>query len=215
MRVLLIGGNGGLGRHIQQFLTENDHEVYAPGSKKMDVCDWAEIYHYVQDHPCDVLIYLAGVTKAEMIHKSTFYTTETNNEFDVNSSGFLNVVKHVLPNMRKQKFGRIIFVSSVLAVRPIIGTAGYSASKCYSESIVRSVALECATKGITANTIRLGYTSEGMIKEVSPEVLKEILHQVPMRKLGKPEHLYHAIKFVMNNDFLTGATIDLSGGLHL
>ncbi len=209
----MFGGNGGLGTDIQAALKKDGYGVFAPRSFEVDVRNSSQIDEYVKNKPTDALIYLAGTTKSATVHKTT--QDEVIQEVSVNSLGFLTTVRAVLPFMREQGYGRIIYVSSVLAKRPIIGTSVYSASKCFSESIVRSVALENARRNVTANTIRLGYSEKGMIEKVPSAVLTTVVESVPMQRLGTTKELYIVIKSILHNEFMTGAEIDLSGGLHL
>lgn len=216
MRILILGGNGGLGIEVAHFLEEDKRDTYTvstPRSTQVDVRISNEIFEYIVQAPPDALLYMAGITRPGLLHKEVNQSIKS--ELEINALGFVNAVNAVLPRMRKHGWGRIIYVSSVLAVRPIKGTAGYSASKCYGESIVRSVALENATKGVTANTIRMGYTNRGMISQVPPTILEQVIDKIPVKRLGDPLELYKTIIYVLNNSFLTGATIDVSGGLHI
>jgi NAD(P)-dependent dehydrogenase (short-subunit alcohol dehydrogenase family) len=115
--------------------------------------------------------------------------------------------------MRKQEWGRIINVSSIVGQMGVPGTAAYSASKGGILSLTRTLAAENAAKNITVNAIALGYLEIGMINVVPPDRRELIRETIPMKRLGSPRNLELAIRFLIECDYITGAVIDINGGL--
>jgi NAD(P)-dependent dehydrogenase (short-subunit alcohol dehydrogenase family) len=115
--------------------------------------------------------------------------------------------------MRENGYGRIINFASIVPQKGIPGTSSYAASKAGLWGLTKSIAAENAKKGITVNTLNLGYFNIGMITEVPEDILKGIVQNIPVQKLGDPEDIYNAVKFIISADYLTGTSIDINGGL--
>lgn len=112
--------------------------------------------------------------------------------------------------------GRIVQISSVLTRCPVRGAAGYAAAKSAAESLVRTAAIELSQQGITVNCLRLGYFDAGMINDVPPAIIGSVLSRTATGTLGDPGNVTQAVEYILgpNSEFLTGATIDLDGGLY-
>ena len=106
-------------------------------------------------------------------------------------------MKHLIPLMREQKFGRIINFGSVVPQIGMQGTAAYAGSKSALWGITKVIAKENAIKGITVNTLNLGYFNVGMISEVPEKILNSIVDTIPVKKLGDPKNILNAIKFLI------------------
>jgi NAD(P)-dependent dehydrogenase (short-subunit alcohol dehydrogenase family) len=115
--------------------------------------------------------------------------------------------------MRENNFGRIILSSSVTVDKNVMGTSIYAASKSYYENIVKTICLENASKNITANCIQLGYMDGGLTYTLSEEFIKKTIDNIPSKRLGKPEEISKTIDFLINNEYINGTTIKLTGGL--
>lgn len=158
-----------------------------------------------------VLINCAGINSNGLVTK--FELTNWKQVIETNLTGSFLMTKHILPIMRKQNYGRIINISSVTAQRGSVGTAAYSSSKAALWGFTKVVAIENASKGITANCLNLGYFDVGMISEVPVQILDQIIATIPQKKLGNPMNILNAINFLIESDYITGTGIDLSGGL--
>jgi NAD(P)-dependent dehydrogenase (short-subunit alcohol dehydrogenase family) len=119
----------------------------------------------------------------------------------------------LLPFMRKQEFGRIINLSSIVGQMGVMGTSAYAASKAGINGMIKSIALENAQKNVTVNNINLGYFKVGMIQEVPEELQEKIKLKIGMKEFGSPEHILNTIEYMRSTDYLTGACLDLNGGL--
>jgi NAD(P)-dependent dehydrogenase (short-subunit alcohol dehydrogenase family) len=158
-----------------------------------------------------VLINAAGSNYTSFGHKSDIL--QWKRTIDVNLIGTFNVIHHFLSIMREQNYGRIINFSSVVAQMGIPGASAYAASKAGLWGLAKSLAVENASKGITINTMNLGYFNIGMINEVRPEFQENIKTKIPVGKFGDPVNILNAIKFMIDSPYMTGSTIDVNGGL--
>jgi len=118
--------------------------------------------------------------------------------------------------MRKNNFGRIINISSVVAHKPHAGTSAYAAAKAGLEGLTRAIAIETAKNNITANAIALGFFDKGMINELDAELQQQIIKTIPAEKLGNASELLECILYLCNkqSSYITGQTLHLNGGLY-
>ena len=121
-----------------------------------------------------------------------------------------DVIKEVLPHMRKEHSGRIINLSSMLSEWAVPGTSAYTASKAGLNAMIRVIAKEEAKHNILINNINLGYMDIGMTHKI-PRI-EEIPKQIPLG-LGHPTEIVKTIKFLIHTNYITGSTIDVNGGL--
>ena len=124
------------------------------------------------------------------------------------------VIRELLPIMRKEGYGRIINFSSVVAVFPTPGVSAYAASKAGLIGLTKSLAVENAAKGITVNAINLGYASIGMgVEEVPLAYQEKIKNDIPQGRFCSPEEIYNTVKFLIDTEYITGADININGGM--
>jgi acetoacetyl-CoA reductase/3-oxoacyl-[acyl-carrier protein] reductase len=115
--------------------------------------------------------------------------------------------------MRAAGYGRIINFSSVVAQTPVPGTSAYAASKAALWGLSRALAVENASKGITINSLNLGYFDLGIIREVPADLQQSVKARIPSGSFGRPDQIYQAIKFVIATEYMNGASLDLNGGM--
>jgi len=158
-----------------------------------------------------VLVNLAGISIDGMGHKMDESTWDQ--VVDTNLKGSFLMSRAILPFMRKQAWGRIISVSSIVGQKGIPGTVAYSASKGGLFSLTRTLAAENATRGITVNALALGYFEVGMINVLKPEAQEQIRASIPMKRFGHPRNVELAIRFLVDADYVTGTVLNINGGL--
>ena len=182
---------------------------------RVDLTNYDEIEKFINSIIADLqditLINCAGITYNSFTHKSNH--EQWKNVIDTNLNGTYNIIRGLLPLMRTQKFGRIINFSSVVASKPTPGISAYASSKSALWGLAKSIAIENATLNITINNINLGYSELGMIEMVPDEYKKSIISQIPMGILCPPEDILNTVNFLMTTKYITGSSIDLSGGL--
>ena len=158
----------------------------------------------------DILINNAGIHIDEKVLKMR--TKSWQKVIDINLTGVFNFSKAVLPQMINQRFGRIINISSFAAFEGIPGASNYVASKAGVIGFTRSLAKEVAKYNITVNAISPGYFDIGMFFDLSPNVRKKILEEIPAKRLGKPKEISQLINVIILSDYLTGRIFVLDGG---
>jgi len=207
--ILLIGGTGGIGNKLMENLT-GDYTCLSVGSKLCDVTNEEQVKNFLSSNYYDVIIYLSVSNIDGLIHKQTKETTES--QLNVNLFGFLNVLRHCTNKLREQKYGRIIYISSVLSKKPIRGTGIYSACKSFCDNLIKTYSLENSKYGITSNSIQLGYFEGGLTEKVPDEVLNNVLKSVSLKRLGRVNELSNLIKTIIETEYINGTNISITGG---
>lgn len=210
MKVILFGGTGGIGRAITPML-DSEYEVISLGSLDLDITNDSAVKEFFEENKAEIVINFSGANVDGLIHKQSKQTVH--HQVSVTLDGTMNILRYAIPMMRENKFGRIICVSSVLARNPIIGTGVYSACKAYIDNIVRTTAMENAKYGITCNSIQLGYFNGGIIEHLDKDFLQSLINKIPMKRCVEPEEIFNTINYMIETEYLTGANIQLTGGL--
>lgn len=165
--------------------------------------------------PVEVLVNNAGITRDVMLHKMS--AQQWREVMDVNLGGCFNMCRAVIEGMRERRFGRVINMSSVNGLSGQAGQTNYAASKAGLIGFTKSLALEGASRNITANVIAPGYTDTAMVNAVRPEVMEQILKTVPVGRLARPAEIARTVVFLAADDagFITGITLSVNGGKYL
>lgn len=123
--------------------------------------------------------------------------------------------KFAVMNMMRQRYGRIINMSSPMSREAFAGQSNYSASKGGLESMTRALAKEVASRGITVNCVSPGFIETELIKDLKETTVKEYKKMVPMKRFGQPEEVANAVMFLAGDKsaYVTGSVLEISGGL--
>lgn len=161
----------------------------------------------------DVLVNNAGITKDTLLMRMK--EEDFDKVINVNLKGTYNVTKNVIPYMMKQKYGKIINISSVVGVRGNAGQANYAASKAGIIGFTKSVAKELASRNILANCVAPGFIKTDMTDVLSDSVKESINSQIPLKKMGTAEEVANAVYFLGNeeNTYITGQVLNVDGGM--
>ncbi|WP_367342645.1 3-oxoacyl-[acyl-carrier-protein] reductase [Limosilactobacillus sp.] len=186
------------------------HYLQADMSKADDVADLAKqawkVYGQV-----DVLINNAGITKDQLM--IGMKETDFDDLLAVNLRGPFLLTKTLLKKMYKQRRGTIINMSSVVGLHGNIGQANYAASKAGLIGLTKTVAREGALRGIRCNAIAPGMVASDMTAALSDRNKKQIISQIPLQRLGQPSEIAQTALFLAQNDYITGQTIVVDGGM--
>ncbi len=165
--------------------------------------------------PVEILINNAGIPFSGLSWKQN--TDQWNEVFQLNTTAAWLVSKYCIPLMRELKTGRIIYISSIVAHRPLAGTSAYAASKAALEGLTRAQAIELSRFGITVNCIAPGYFDAGMISSVDENSRQELIKQTPLGRLGNAEELASGILYLCSQEagFTTGQILHMNGGLYI
>jgi len=163
----------------------------------------------------DILVNNAGITRDNLIMRMK------EDEFDqviaTNLKGVFNCVKAATRPMMKQRSGRIINISSVVGVLGNPGQANYVAAKAGVIGMTKATAKELASRGITVNAVAPGFIETDMTDKLPEEMRTQLLQQIPLAKLGQPEDIAKAVRFLASDDasYMTGQTIHVDGGMYM
>jgi len=240
---IVTGGMGGLGESISIKLADAGYKVvvtYSPSNTKyrswledmksrghmfaaypVDVVNYDDCAAKVaqmqrEAGPVDILVNNAGITRDMTFKKMT--KADWDAVMRTNLDSCFNMTKQVMDGMLERNWGRVINVASVNGQKGAFGQTNYSAAKAGIHGFTKALALECARKGVTVNTISPGYIGTKMVTAIPKEILdSKILPQIPIGRLGKPEEVAGLIIYLCSEEaaFVTGANISINGGQHM
>lgn len=161
----------------------------------------------------DILINNAGITR-----DSTFKKLKEEDWYkviNVNLNSIYHTTSAVIHTMIDQKFGRIINISSVIGQAGGFGQTNYSSAKAGMIGFTKSLALENAKNGITVNAICPGYIETEMVQAIPEKVKEKLISKIPMARFGKTDEIADTVLFLVNNNYITGQTINVNGGVYM
>ncbi|MEO3814342.1 3-oxoacyl-ACP reductase FabG [Sphaerisporangium sp. B11E5] len=226
--VLVTGGNRGIGLSIARELAAAGDAVavtYRSGEPpeglfgvKCDVTssedvDVAFAKAEAEHGPVEVVVANAGVTRDTLLplmKEETFTDV-----IDTNLTGSYRVAKRACRGMLRMRRGRIILISSVVALSGQAGQSNYAASKAGMIGFARSLAREFGSRGITVNVVAPGFVETDMTSALEPEQQQAILKNVPLGRAATAADIARVVKFLASDDaaYVTGAVIPVDGGL--
>ncbi len=228
-KVLVTGGNRGIGKGIVEAFLDNGNKVLATCrdmSKfpfknenltlaELDILDEESVNNFkttLEDFEPEILINNAGITKDNLLLKMT--DQEWLDVINTNLTGTFRVTKLAVKGMLKRKWGRIINMSSVSGIMGNPGQANYSASKSGIDGFTRSLAKELGSRNITVNSVAPGFVSTDMTENLINE---ELIKKIPMGRIGVVEDIVSMIMFIASEDanYITGQTLVVDGGLFM
>lgn len=161
----------------------------------------------------DILVNNAGIVKDNLILRMK--EEDFDSVIDVNLKGTFNCLKFISPIMLKQKFGKIINISSVVGICGNAGQVNYAASKAGIIGMTKSLAKELGSRNIQVNAVAPGYICTDMTSNLSDAIKSEMEKTIPLRKLGQPEDVAKLVRFLSSNDadYITGQVINVDGGM--
>ena len=161
----------------------------------------------------DVLVNNAGITADNLFLRLN--ENDWQKVIDTNLTGVYRMCKQVMRSMLKSKWGRIINITSVVAFSGNPGQSNYAAAKSGVVGFSKSLAQEIASRNITVNTVAPGFIETDMTAKLTDEQISELFHKIPMQKMGKPQDVAAAVRFLASDDaaYITGETIHVNGGM--
>ncbi len=235
-RVLVTGGNRGIGAAICICLKKlgydvigsyhANHEQAAAFSKEHDIPFYGfdvanpadteqKLQEIIKNHGAiDCLVHNAGITRDGFFHKMTLNRWQE--VLQTNLFSCFQVTHPLIQGMRERNFGRLVYVTSVNAVKGQVGQTNYCAAKAGLVGFVKSLALENANKNITVNAIAPGYTGTDMVSAMDESVLAKIIETIPAKRLAKPEEIADSVAFLLSDkaSYITGTTLHINGGMY-
>lgn len=165
--------------------------------------------------PVDILVNNAGITKDNLLMRMK--TDEWDSVIDVNLKGAFLCTRRAVKGMMKNRYGKIINISSVVGFAGNAGQFNYSATKAGIIGMTKSAALECSSRGIRVNAVAPGFIETDMTASLSDDVKAAYMEKIPLKSLGKPEDIANAVIYLASplSDYMTGQTLHLNGGMYL
>ena len=165
------------------------------------------------DNKIDILINNAGITRDNLTLRMK--EDEWNDVINLNLNTAFFLTKEILRFMVKNRYGRIINISSVVGSSGNLGQANYAASKAGLEGMTKSIALEVASRGITANCIAPGFIKTAMTSDIPEKNEDKIINNIPIKRIGVPDDISSLTKFLASDkaSYITGQTFHVNGGM--
>ncbi|MBU4261600.1 MAG: 3-oxoacyl-ACP reductase FabG [Proteobacteria bacterium] len=183
-----------------------------------DVSDYAaveELYGHIEQKfdTIDILVNNAGIRRDSVL--AMMKEDDWRRVIDVNLTGSYIMAKFAVQLMMKQKYGRIIFITSPMSHMGFAGQANYAASKAGQIGMMKSLSKETAKRKITVNCVSPGFIATELINDLNPDQLSEYKKMVPMRRFGTPAEVADAVLFLAGPkaSYINGAVLDVNGGL--
>ena len=163
----------------------------------------------------DVLVNNAGITHDTVLHHMA--PEQWHAVIATNLGSMFNMSRNVIEGMRARSFGRIINISSINGQKGQLGQTNYCAAKAGILGFTKALALENARKNITVNAIAPGYCNTDMVANVAPDIMAQIVAQIPAGRLGNPDEIARMVAFLADEraSFITGATFSVNGGQYM
>ena len=228
-KVLITGANRGIGKGIAQSLLSSGFQILATSRKienfdfnhenltkaSLDIGDTnavAEFQKVVEEFNPSILINNAGITKDNLFLRMT--EDDWNEVINTNLTGVFRVTKLVAKGMLKQRWGRVINISSIAGIMGNPGQTNYSASKAAVDAFTRSLAKELGSRNITVNSIAPGFIETDMTEGILD---KSIIDKIPLKRAGTVEDITSLVNFLCSDEsnYITGQTLVVDGGLFM
>jgi 3-oxoacyl-[acyl-carrier protein] reductase len=239
---IVTGGTSGIGKEIVKRLVEAGANVIFMGTsvergaqvenelrpilkgdqkvlfKQVNVANFQEVQDaveacYTAFENIEILVNCAGITKDKLMLKMT--EEDWDDVLNVNLKSAFNLSKAVIRPMMKNRYGKIINISSVVGLTGNPGQVNYSASKSGMIGFTQSLAKELASRNICVNCVAPGFIETKMTGELSEEQKQHLLRRIPISKFGKPEDVANLVVFLASplSDYITGEVIAVDGGM--
>ncbi|PTW91784.1 3-oxoacyl-[acyl-carrier-protein] reductase [Microbacteriaceae bacterium MWH-Ta3] len=226
--VLVTGGNRGIGFAIAERFLADGHRVAVTARSgegpagaltvRADVTDGDSLDVAIQQveaeyGPIEVIVANAGITRDTLLLRMTDEDFET--VINTNLTGSFRLVKRGIKSMVKARFGRVIFISSVVGLYGSAGQINYSASKSALVGFARSLTRELGSRGITANVIAPGFIETDMTAALPEAQQTEYKRNIPAGRFAQPAEVAAAVAWLASDDaaYISGAVIPVDGGL--
>ena len=236
-KILITGASGGIGHALVKKFVSLNANVLATGTKtekldslknefpninilKFDISEHSKIEEFVENVysqlvGLDVLINNAGINKDNLSLRMK--EDEWKKVIDINLGSTFLLCRSAIKKMLKNKYGRIVNITSIVGHTGNLGQANYAASKAGIIGMTKSLAIEYAKKNITLNCVSPGFIKTNMTENILENVKAMLTSRIPMSKLGSGEDVANSVAFLSSDEasYITGETIHVNGGMYM
>ena len=237
-KIIITGATGGIGNSIVKRLSDAGAKILATGTRiekleelkskfnntdflKFDISKGEEIEGFIENATkqlgggLDCLINNAGITQDNLAIRMNI--DEWKKVIDVNLTSTFLLSKFAVKKMLKNKYGKIINITSVVGHTGNLGQANYTASKAGIVAMSKSLAIEYAKKNININCISPGFIKTEMTDKIEEKFKEAIISKIPSSRLGEPEDVANAVLFLASDqsNYINGETIHVNGGMYM
>ena len=237
-KIIVTGATGGIGNSIVKRLSDTGAKILATGTRiekleelkskfkntdilKFDISKGDEIEGFIENATkqlgggLDCLINNAGITQDNLAIRMNI--DEWKKVIDINLTSTFLLSKFAVKKMLKNKYGKIINITSVVGHTGNLGQANYTASKAGIIAMSKSLAIEYAKKNININCISPGFIKTEMTDKIEEKFKEAIISKIPSSRLGEPEDVANAVLFLASDqsNYINGETIHVNGGMYM
>ena len=236
-KILVTGASGGIGREIVKKFISLEGKVLATGTNterldtlkkefpnisiiKFDISKHSQIEEFLDKvtaelNGLDVLINNAGTNMDNLSLRMK--DQEWSKVIDTNLTSTFLLSKYAIKKMLKNKYGRVVNITSIVGHTGNLGQSNYAASKAGIIGMTKSLAIEYAKKNITLNCVSPGFIQSRMTENIAESVKATLTSRIPMSKLGKGEDVANSVAFLSSEQasYITGETIHVNGGMYM
>ena len=237
---IVTGGRRGIGRAIVEVLAQRGADIVlgdrnvqealetaeiimAATGRRVQAClvDVADVQSAKSMVDCalddfghvDILVNNAGITRDTLIMRMN--ENDWDDVIDTNLKGAWSCSKAVIRSMLKQRYGRIINITSVSGLAGQAGQTNYSSSKAGLIGLTKSLAREVASRGITVNAVAPGFVPTALTNDLSQDLKDAMMNVIPIGRWGKPEEIAYAVAFLASDEaaYISGQVLSVDGGM--
>tara|TARA_Y100000389_G_scaffold171287_1_gene178871 strand:- start:253 stop:987 length:735 start_codon:yes stop_codon:yes gene_type:complete len=236
-KVLITGATGGIGSALVKKFLSLDAIVLATGTNdeklnklksdfpnintlRFDISDHSKIEEFIENVSSqltglDILINNAGITKDNLSLRMK--NDEWQKVIDINLSSTFYLCKYGIKKMLKNKYGRVVNITSIVGHTGNLGQTNYAASKAGIVAMSKSLAIEYAKKNITVNCVSPGFIQSNMTDKIAEDIKVALTSRIPMSRLGTGDDVSNTVAFLSSDaaSYITGETIHVNGGMYM
>jgi len=236
-KILITGATGGIGKALVKKFLSLDGNVLATGTKiekldalkkefpkinvlKFDISEHSKIEEFIENVSSqltglDVLVNNAGINMDNLSIRMK--DEEWKKVIDINLGSTFFLCKYAIKKMLKNKYGRIVNITSIVGHTGNLGQSNYAASKAAIIAMSKSLAIEYAKKNITINCVSPGFIQSKMTDNIVESIKSVLTSRIPMSRLGTGEDVSNTVAFLSSDaaSYITGETIHVNGGMYM